>query len=542
MNKLKYILTIILIFIYAQTASAQDPLSKEDAFSAEEYPDITALFENRDDAQQIIDAFTDSAGNWRNLYGAIEYFTGDKREACIYLVKIMPHLDRLEMTMETLVEHVEYAWSAKTDFPYTVPDDMFREYILIYRLGREPVTPYRAILRERFEHLVGATPSDTAKAVNEWIHENMEIKPRGFFGPRPSPTSVLSAGVGTEKDIANLTVGILKTLGVPSRRVSISNFGQQTGGAAWVEIYDGEWVPLYPDAPTDFGDFTHWEQGKKYNVTVATAQSAFNAAQVTSAYTGVGVIELKFSRQGQVIPDFKHFGISVYNNGAFLPLDDLEYPLEDTSMLTNEAGVFEAVLGDGTYLVQCGVRNYKGDPWVQTSFVYLAAGEKIRVEFEIDIPVMDLAPGDLVKRKFNELPQFKLDNLDYPSDLDGSAHLIVFFNLREEPAIRMLPDIIKFANEHPELTLKLIHTNAPDETEEAKRSVDDAGGDSLEILWDDSGEAAKAWKCAYDEDTTKFTSLPACVMVDEHGTIVLYSEDLNLIIYDYLIRGLEFIP
>ena len=105
----------------------------------------------------------------------------------------------------------------------------------------------------------------------------------------------------------------------------------------------------------------------------------------------------------------------------------------------------------------------------------------------------------------------------------------------------MLPEIIRFANEHPELTLELIHTAAPDETENAENAVDDAGGDSLEILWDDFGDAAKAWKCPYNEEEDRFTTFPACIMVDKHGTIVLYDEGYNLIIYNYLTRGLEFI-
>ena len=92
---------LLVIFLGLTTSAfAQNPLSKEDAFVADNHPEVTALFEGREDAKEILDALTDAGGNWGNLFDAITHFEGDKREDCIFLVKIMPHLDRLEMTKE----------------------------------------------------------------------------------------------------------------------------------------------------------------------------------------------------------------------------------------------------------------------------------------------------------------------------------------------------------------------------------------------------------------------------------------------------------
>ena len=531
---------LILTLGITAPAYAQNPLSKEDAFVAQNHPEVVALFEGREDAKEVLDALTDAGGNWRNLFDAITHFEGDKREDCIFLVKIMPHLDRLEMTKETLIEHVEYAWAAKTEFAYKVPDDMFREYILVYRLGDEPVTAYRRLMRERFGELAGQTPADTARLVNRWIQENINVKERGFFGPRPSPLNVLNAGAGTAEDIANLTAAILKTLGVPSRRASIANFGQEAGGASWVEIYDGQWMPLYPDSPDEFGDSNRWERDKLRNITVVIAQSAFHTTQVTSSYTPTGTIEMKFFLRGEVQPKFEHFGISVYNNGAWNPLDDLGFDLEGEKPATDEKDVFDAVLGDGLYLVECGVRNHKGDPWVQTKMVDLKAGEKVYLEFNLDPPLEDLTPQDLQRRTINTLPRFVLDGVNYPADMLGKPHMLVFFNLRSEPAIRMLPDIIKFANDNPSLALLLIHSGEPDEKDDVRKAAEEAEGDSSRILWDDSGDVAVAWQCPRDENG-KFTSLPASIIINGEGKVVLYDEGLNLIIYELLGKGMGFV-
>jgi len=531
---------LILSLSVATSAFAQNPLSKEDAFIADNHPEVKAIFEGREDSKEILDALTDAGGNWRNLFDAVANFDGDKREDCIFLVKIMPHLDRLEMTKEILIEHVDYGWAAKTDFPYKVPEDMFREYILVYRLGDEPVTPYRALMRERFGDLVGQSPVDTAKAVNKWIYENSKVKERGFFGPRPSPVNVLNAGAGTEEDIANLTAAILKTLGVPSRRASIANFSQQAGGASWVEIYDGKWIPLYPDSPEDFGDLNRWERNKPRNITVVIAQSAFHTAQVTQSYTETGTIEMKFFRHGEVQPKFEHFGISVYNNGAWNPLDDLGFDLEGEKLSTSEKDVFDAVLGDGLYLVECGVRNYKGDPWVQTKMVELNPGGKINLEFNLDPPLEDLTAQDLQRRTIKPLPQFTLGEVHYPADMLGKPHLLVFFNLKNEPSIRMLPDIIRFANDNPGLGFLLIHSGEPDEKDDVRKAVEAAGGDSSKILWDDSGDVALSWQCPRDENG-KFTAFPASILINAKSEAVLYDEGLNLIIYELLEKGMGFV-
>lgn len=544
---MKYSILVILAILLclpvaaaSPALSAQDPLSPEGSFVADEHPEITVLFQGRDDCQEIIDALVDAGGNWRSLYESIEYYDGEKKEDCFFLIKIMPHLDKLEMTRETMIEHIDYAWAAKTDFPYTIPDEMFREYILVYRLGQEPVTPYRALIRERFEYLVGETPSDTARAVNKWISGNIKTQPRGFFGPRPSPVNVLNSGAGTEEDIANLTSAILKTLGVPSRRARVEHFGQQAGGASWVEIYDYVWMPLYPDSPDDFGDFNRWEGEYPHNITVVSAQSAFHSSQITPSYTGTGVIELNFYRRGQVLPDFEHFGISVYNDGAWEPLDDLGFNLEESRMTTGDDDIFEAVLGDGKYLVQCGVRNYKGDPWVQTRMVDLGANERIQLEFQLDPPFEDLSPQDLQKRKLDELPEFILGELEYPDDFLGTVQLVFIFNMQKESSVRMLPDIIRFANEQGGIALLLIHTGAPDEHDAAVKAVTDAGWDPDEIMWDDSGDVAASWKCPRDEGGN-FTNLPAVILIDADERIILYDEGMNLMIYELLGWGLELI-
>jgi hypothetical protein len=334
----------------------------------------------------IEEALKDAGGNWRELAGALLLATGEHRDAVLWILPRMPHLDRLEMSRAVLLEHVSCALASRHAFKYPVPDAQFRESILTYRISQEPVTPWRRFLFERFAPMARSEESTDAVArrVNGWCAEHLKVVPREFFGPQMSPLEVLQAGCGTAGEVSLLATAILKALGIPSRRVYVTYLGEEEGGASWVEVYSsGRWVPMYPLTPQGFGDFSWPERSHSRNVTVAIAASAFDETQVTGSYSAVGRLRVSILESGVSKAGFEHFSVSVVQSGALRPLDDLSRGRSDAESKTDSAGSWTADLGEGRYVVEAGVRDSTGSAHVWMREIEVRPSEEVSVVIDL---------------------------------------------------------------------------------------------------------------------------------------------------------------
>jgi hypothetical protein len=423
-----YVIAVALFLLGAARAGALDT-EKSLCSRAGEASELPEFFDPANPADVILladegerEAFAlsleDAGRNWTELAGAVSMLEDERRQDAIWLVNGMPHLDRLEMTAGTLVEHVDYAHRVLTEMPYEVPADMFRPYILTYRIEEEPVEPWRAELYGLFSPVAGEQGEivGTARALNRMLVERLTERDSEFFGPRQSPLLTLRSGSGTGTEIAILACAALKSVGIPSRQADVQALGQEESGENWIEIFDGEsWIPLYPLEPAAFGDHGHVEAEFPHNVTIVATRSAFERLLVTEEYTETGTIDLSFVRDGRPAREFEHFAISVLNRGGLVPLDQLD-------TVADSAGRFVATVGEGRYVVQAGVRDGHGNPFVTMREVDVLPAETAFLAF-------DVTPGETRK---------PLD----PARLAGLGQILVAgvtFDLSEEPSRRMLP-------------------------------------------------------------------------------------------------------
>lgn len=409
-------LAAVFVSTLLAVASSAAP-AIEDAFDPDADSGVLELA-SEVDRDAFAEALADAGGNWHELAGAVRALDGEERAACVALIRGMPHLDRLEMTAETLTEHVRLAFRARSEMPYGVPDDMFEPYILTYRIEEEPVEPWRAQLYERFAPTAireGGIVA-TARALNIELNHSVEERDSGFFGPRQSPLLTLKSGSGTQAEIAILACAALKAVGIPSRQAAVRALGEEEDGAHWIEIYDGSnWLPLFPLDPEALGDFGHLELDHPKNVTVVSSRSSFERVLVTEHYTETGSIEFSFVDDGSPAAGFEHFSVNVLNNGALVPLDSLE-------AVADEDGRFAAVVGEGSYVALAGIRDAVGNPFVMMREV-------------------DVAPGEVVRVAFDVTPRGEVRGLDAREIAAAGVVMtaVFLFDPDDEPSARMLP-------------------------------------------------------------------------------------------------------
>ena len=97
-------------------------------------------------------------------------------------------------------------------------------------------------------------PAEAALAVADWLRGQMEYVP-GVTGVHTRAMESWAERKGVCQDLAHLTVGLVRSVGIPARYVSgylhpvaEAEIGHTVVGQshAWVEWWDGEWTPYDP--------------------------------------------------------------------------------------------------------------------------------------------------------------------------------------------------------------------------------------------------------------------------------------------------------
>jgi transglutaminase-like putative cysteine protease len=122
-------------------------------------------------------------------------------------------------------------------------------------LAETPRTTVDGELRERAAGLAaGASPRETARAIADWVRDNVAYVP-GSTGVQTSAQEAWELRKGVCQDIAHLTVGLLRSVGIPARYVSgylhprrDAQIGETVEGQshAWVEWWCGGWEGYDP--------------------------------------------------------------------------------------------------------------------------------------------------------------------------------------------------------------------------------------------------------------------------------------------------------
>ncbi|HUR75846.1 MAG TPA: transglutaminase family protein [Sporichthya sp.] len=136
----------------------------------------------------------------------------------------------------------------------TLRDDRVRDAHVEY-LAATPHTAVDRALIETLRDLVGdAGPTDAARTCADWLRGEVAYV-SGSTGVHTVAMEAWQAKSGVCQDLAHLTVGLLRGLGIPARYVSgylhpdpDAGVGETVTGQshAWVEWWDGAWTPHDP--------------------------------------------------------------------------------------------------------------------------------------------------------------------------------------------------------------------------------------------------------------------------------------------------------
>lgn len=163
-----------------------------------------------------------------------------------FLVENMPAPDRESPTEKFLTTHLDLAFQARGEFPWSarVPEDIFLNDVLPYAVFDETREEWRADFLEKARPLVkeAKTASEAAQALNRGffklinVHYNTKRK-----AANQSAMESIASGKASCTGLSIILVNACRSVGIPARAVGTPMWSNGLGNHTWVEIWDDGW-------------------------------------------------------------------------------------------------------------------------------------------------------------------------------------------------------------------------------------------------------------------------------------------------------------
>lgn len=189
-----------------------------------------------------------AGSNAQQLRLALSRLPAEQRPAAEFLLDNMPAVDLAQMPASLLEENVSHAFKARELLPWgaEVPEELFRHYVLPYRVTQEPLSDWRGMFFDSLYPLVRNCTSMTEAAmqVNAWTGRKATYKPNA---PRDQgPLQTLLSGWGRCEELVILYADACRAVGIPVREAYTPYWTAGDGNHAWPEIWiDGQWYPAH---------------------------------------------------------------------------------------------------------------------------------------------------------------------------------------------------------------------------------------------------------------------------------------------------------
>ncbi|RUT77631.1 transglutaminase domain-containing protein [Ancylomarina longa] len=292
----------------------------------------------------------------------------EEREALQFLYAYMPLCDLADYNGNFFLKQVRSSFKAKESFKWgkTIPDDIFRHFVLPYRVNNENLDSARWVfLQELKPRLQNLSMKEAALEVNHWCHEKVNYAPTDIR--TSGPLSLVRTSWGRCGEESTFTVTALRAVGIPARQVYTPRWAHCDDNHAWVEVWvDGKWFYMgacEPESNLNMGWFTeparramlvHTKVFGVYSGSdkIVNQSDNFTEINVVGNYAKVKRIYVRVvDEKGNQTENAKvDFGL--YNYAEFYPI---------ASKNTNSKGLTNLTTGIGDLLVWASKNgNYAG--------------------------------------------------------------------------------------------------------------------------------------------------------------------------------------
>ena len=181
------------------------------------------------------------------IAAAISRCTEEQAQALTFLYSAMPLSDLLDYPASlflTYAKHGVFLWN-QGPFAGRVPEKLFANYVLHYRVNNEDITETRGFFYDKVMDAIGSRVGtgsmyDAVIEANYWCAR--EATYRASDGRTQNPRTMYGVTMGRCGEESTFGVTVLRSLGIPARQIYAPLWTHCDDNHAWVEVWcDGEW-------------------------------------------------------------------------------------------------------------------------------------------------------------------------------------------------------------------------------------------------------------------------------------------------------------
>jgi transglutaminase-like putative cysteine protease len=280
-----------------------------------------------------------------------------------FLLANLPLSDLAALEARDLLENVRLARRARAELPWgaTVPEELWRHYVLPCRISQEPFTRWRLRFLRELEPRVRSLPmAQAALEVNHWCHEQATYQPSD--GRDQDPLTTCRAGLGRCEEEMVLAIAALRSVGIPARQCYTPYWAHTDDNHAWVEIWsEGAWSFLGACEPAPaLGQAWFTDPARRAMLVVSQAFGAVpeggtepvlrregrsTSVNSTAVYGPVKTLSVTVTDgRGRPLKNQRVL-FNLFNYGGWMPA---------LAQVTDEQGRVELACGLGTWLATAG--------------------------------------------------------------------------------------------------------------------------------------------------------------------------------------------
>ena len=289
-----------------------------------------------------------------------------EKEAMQFLYAYMPYSDLADYDQAFYLQQVRAAFAARERFSWgkKVPEDIFRHFVLVYRVNNENLDTARLLMqRELAPRVEGLSMYEAALEVNHWCHEYVAY--RASDGRTSAPLATMRTSLGRCGEESTFAVTALRSVGIPARQCYTPRWAHCDDNHAWVEVYiadSNKWYFLgacEPDAELDMGWFAvpstrcmmvHSKAFGRYkgDEEVVKETPLYSELNLLSHYAPTKKVTVTVYDYNNRLVEGADVKFKLYNYSEFYPLATMKTDKDGKASLTTGLGDLQIWATDGS--------------------------------------------------------------------------------------------------------------------------------------------------------------------------------------------------
>ena len=308
-----------------------------------------------------------AAGRADALFAGMDTLDAETREALEFLYAYMPYSDLADYDQAFYLQQIRAAFAARERFSWgkNVPEDIFRHFVLVYRVNNENLDTARLLMQKELASRVeGLSMYEAALEVNHWCHEYVAY--RASDGRTSAPLATMRTSLGRCGEESTFAVTALRSVGIPARQCYTPRWAHCDDNHAWVEVYiadSNKWYFLgacEPDPELDMGWFAvpstrcmmvHSKAFGRYkgDEEVVKQTSLYSELNLLSHYAPTKKVTVTVYDYNNRPVEGADVKFKLYNYSEFYPFATVKTDKEGKASLTTGLGDLQIWATDGTY-------------------------------------------------------------------------------------------------------------------------------------------------------------------------------------------------